>query len=688
MKKRKILSLLVALSMVITMIPHAAFATTANLADNLEINEINFPDQYFREYIATNFDKDNDNYLSKDEISNITELEIDEDFFEDLNIADTIAPMDDDDDDEDDSLIGVPIDLKGLEFFTELVELSIENLEILNLDLSQNTKLEFLEIEGNIDSIDLSNLANLVELDLEDNYLTNIDLSNNPALTYLDLEDNQLESLNLSNNPSLRILDCSENLLTKLDLSNNLNLVELDCSDNQLTELNLLKNTKLEELDFKDNKFKEPIVEDSTIIKNNGPVSPDRDLIVTPDVTNPSTPLVPDNGATIGMTSQQKRETAKKMVDLLEDILDSLEDATEDPKEYEKAIADAIKLGQQIDFNVIANAFDEEDALSDIQEDIDEIKSNLTEIFGPEGQEIIQYIDININAINNGKSLGNVTDMPKKIPFTVQLPRDAKGNYGIARVHNGVFEKLPASDVIFNPTNQKITFYTNRFSTYAVYAYEKDPTVEPEKPIVPETKPSNTVKNLSVTTDYGLAKVQFHKTPNAKSYKIMYRALPKKGVKSRWTTVVTSKTSYLISRLDKNTCYEFKVAPIDKTTNKLGKYTKSVRKYSNLNGLRATKMYSPKFNFIDRDDDDLFIRVSPVAYKKVPSPIKYKYTIQKVGSKNVKTVTSLQPFHKFKGLRANTKYKLSISYSYKSPLDNSKTVTSKVVSKIIRTEKY
>ena len=375
MKKRKILSLLVALSMVITMIPHAAFATTANLTDNLEINETNFPDQYFRAYIASAFDKNNDNYLSKDEISNITELEIDEDFFEDLNIADTIAPMDDDDDDDDNSLIGVPIDLKGLEFFTELVELSIKDVNILNLDLSQNTKLEFLKVECDIDNIDLSKLTHLVELDLEENNLSDIDLSHNPTLAYLDLEENLLTKLDLSNNPALRNLDCSENKLAKLDLSNNLELVELDCQDNLLTELNLLKNTKLQELDFKGNQFKTPTVADSTIIKTNTPISPDRDLIITPDVTNPSVPLIPENGANVGMTSQQKRETAKKMVDLLEDILDSLEDATEDPKEYEKSIADAIKLGQQIDFNVIANAFNFIDVILDIRKGIFFIKS-------------------------------------------------------------------------------------------------------------------------------------------------------------------------------------------------------------------------------------------------------------------------------------------------------------------------
>jgi hypothetical protein len=53
---------------------------TANAAEeeitSVEINETNFPDENFREYVKSSFDKDGDGVLSAEEIAAVTEINI------------------------------------------------------------------------------------------------------------------------------------------------------------------------------------------------------------------------------------------------------------------------------------------------------------------------------------------------------------------------------------------------------------------------------------------------------------------------------------------------------------------------------------------------------------------------------------------------------------------------------------
>ena len=77
--------------------------------------------------------------------------------------------------------------------------------------------------------------------DKEDLYLYNrniieLDLSDITKLEYLNCYDNKLTKLDLSNNINLKELYCDNNKLTSLDLSNNINLIRLDCD----TKTNLI----------------------------------------------------------------------------------------------------------------------------------------------------------------------------------------------------------------------------------------------------------------------------------------------------------------------------------------------------------------------------------------------------------------------------------------------------------------
>ena len=112
-------------------------------------------------------------------------------------------------------------------------------------ELKYFTALEYLSVECNLDSLDLSKNTALTDLDCGSNQLTSLDVSNNTALTYLDCSSNQLTSLDVSKNTALTYLDCSSNQLTSLDVSKNTALTDLYCVGNMLTSLDVSNNTAL-----------------------------------------------------------------------------------------------------------------------------------------------------------------------------------------------------------------------------------------------------------------------------------------------------------------------------------------------------------------------------------------------------------------------------------------------------------
>lgn len=168
--------------------------------------------------------------------------------------------------------------LTGIEGFTELNSLDITKNQIVNLDLSQNTKLvqlyagenklTSLDITSNtqlksldcqknqLTSLNLSNNINLTSLNLATNQITSLDVSNNTALISLTCGSNKLTNLNIDKNTALTDLRCGNNLLTSLNVSKNLLLVYLICQNNQITSLDVSNNVELDQLMFHYNKVK------------------------------------------------------------------------------------------------------------------------------------------------------------------------------------------------------------------------------------------------------------------------------------------------------------------------------------------------------------------------------------------------------------------------------------------------
>ena len=289
------------------------------LAASVTIDEQNFKDAKFREYVKKNFDKDNDGKLSDAEIKKVTKIELVD--------------------------CGVNY-LNGIEYFTYLKTFICNYNYVRTLDLSKNTNLETVELlKLNLETLDLSNNKKVKSLKVANNGFTFVDFHNSPALKkafdkgtvskgediqygkYIDRNYNSGEAfLRVSQNAvcgmfikekdfpdanfrayvdeyigtgkgyisfdtlentsiidcnsmsisslkgielftGLRDLDCRGNKLTSLDVSKNTLLTRLVCAYNQLKKLDVSKNTKLTELQCYLNKIKTLDISKNTALK-------------------------------------------------------------------------------------------------------------------------------------------------------------------------------------------------------------------------------------------------------------------------------------------------------------------------------------------------------------------------------------------------------------------------------------
>lgn len=138
------------------------YVTSIAWAD-VEINEKNFPDPNFRNWILSQpFGKDG--VLSDKEIADITEMNV-----SNKNIH----------------------DLKGIEYFTALESLNLDKNQVKYIDVSKNKELVYLRVEWN--------------------QLTSLDVSKNEAMRFLMCGGNSLTELNTSGCTALERISCSHN---------------------------------------------------------------------------------------------------------------------------------------------------------------------------------------------------------------------------------------------------------------------------------------------------------------------------------------------------------------------------------------------------------------------------------------------------------------------------------------------
>ena len=188
---------------------------------SLPINEDNFPDDNFRNYIKT-YKAGGRDVLTVEQQRNVTTIEV-----EGRNIS----------------------NLKGIEAFPNLTELKCGNNSIQKLDLRQNPKLKTLKCNKN--------------------QLTQLDLSKNPDIDYLNCSENQLEQLDVSHLKDLVNLDCSHNDLEQLGVRNCRFLETLYCSSNRLTELDadVTHKSRLERVECQNNQLTSLILGQNKLLK-------------------------------------------------------------------------------------------------------------------------------------------------------------------------------------------------------------------------------------------------------------------------------------------------------------------------------------------------------------------------------------------------------------------------------------
>ncbi len=202
-------------------------------AQNIEINETNFPDDYFRNYLlTTNYEPGlytRDGVITPEEMAQIKVIG----FVPGLN-GDNVTEL----------------NLKGIELFTSLELLNLGNLKkLVSVEGLESASLLHLNaMQTDLTSLDVSKCPSLTYLNCYANELTSLDVSKNTALTELRCEGNNLTSLDVTKNTALTKLWCYNNNLTSLDVSTNTALTELDCYNNSLTSLDVSKCTALQTL--------------------------------------------------------------------------------------------------------------------------------------------------------------------------------------------------------------------------------------------------------------------------------------------------------------------------------------------------------------------------------------------------------------------------------------------------------
>jgi len=137
-------------------------------------------------------------------------------------------------------------DLTGIEDFASLEDLGVEQMEITEINLSQNTSLTHLNITRvNLESLDITQNVNLISLILSLNCesclfsstVSSLDVSQNTQLMAFYLVSDFITDIDVSNNPNIGFLrmermDALMDVNLKNDNNQNLNFLRLRESPN------------------------------------------------------------------------------------------------------------------------------------------------------------------------------------------------------------------------------------------------------------------------------------------------------------------------------------------------------------------------------------------------------------------------------------------------------------------------
>lgn len=233
--KRRIGIIVLCLLLAFAALPAASADGDKAASDRyLELNETNFPDREFRDYILSSQvhsgTESTGYYMTKAQVLAVTSI--------DLTYTDVS-------------------DFKGIEHFTELkalncgsydgpetvknlnigkliklVRLTVCNIEMKNPDFSKNTALQGLFLQGTkTESLDLSKNVNLTVVELEGLKAKKLDLRPLKKLQSFVVYGGELTELDVSQNTELSVLALSETKIRTLDVSHNPKLETIRCDE-------------------------------------------------------------------------------------------------------------------------------------------------------------------------------------------------------------------------------------------------------------------------------------------------------------------------------------------------------------------------------------------------------------------------------------------------------------------------
>ncbi len=298
------------------------------VVNRIKINATNFPDDNFRNYVSREFDDDGDGALTEAERNAVRTINANG-----MGIA---------------SMVGV-------EYFPEVTTLNcIGNGQIQSLDVSMLTKLTELDCSENqiselklnealttlycgnncLTTLDVTKLTNLANLECDTNSLSSLDFGNLTKLEVLECGNNGLTSLDLTgltnlanlivdNNAGLGTLDVSQNKelmrlscrnigLRSLDVSNNTKLQKLDCSDNALTSLNVTGLTNLTELICSNNRLLYLDLTTNTQLTTFSAIDQSASIEITPGYMTYTFPAGVEGSRAYGFSSGAKMDSSDK----------------------------------------------------------------------------------------------------------------------------------------------------------------------------------------------------------------------------------------------------------------------------------------------------------------------------------------------------------------------------------------
>ncbi len=197
--------------------------TTEGKVGSIAIEETNFPDKVFRDYVLLTADSDNDYVLSEKECSDITSIMIDGTVGEYTNLT----------------------SLKGIEYFPNITKLYCTLTNLSDVDITKNTKLKEVKLyKAPIKQLDVSKNTELEVLTMEETLISDIDVRNNPKLRFLDCQHTNVSNLDVSQNLELDDLACAYTAIETLNIQNNIKLQDLYIHNTKIQDIYIIRKYK------------------------------------------------------------------------------------------------------------------------------------------------------------------------------------------------------------------------------------------------------------------------------------------------------------------------------------------------------------------------------------------------------------------------------------------------------------